>query len=306
MSARISVVVPTRDRPDQLAECLDSLLPQLRHGDQLIVVDSASRDAARVAAVATARDAEVLRCDVAGASLARNAGAAGAAHDIVAFLDDDVRVGPGWADHLTAAFSDPTVGFVCGRVSVPPHQLDYQRPVAVNEGDTPLLLEASARSGLGPSANLAVRRQLLEAVGGFDEALGAGGRLEAAEDLDLYDRLFAIGARGWFAPDALAWHEQWRDRRALLRLDWGYGVGSGARLAKLVRTDPSRARFVARTVLWDTDVRGLLSAVRRREEFSTLTTLVRLFGTVAGAVRGLLTPVRAGMYDTRRRSRPVS
>jgi hypothetical protein len=169
--------------------------------------------------------------------------------------------------------------------------------VAINEGgDDAVVLDGEASSSLGPSANLAVRRAALDAVGGFDCALGAGARFRAAEDIDLYDRLFARGLTGRYDPAALAWHEQWRDRRALLGLDLAYGIGSGARLAKLVRTDRARMRFVLRTVLWQTDLCGLGRAVRRREEFAALTTLARIAGTFAGFVRGLVVPVRDGHY----------
>lgn len=300
MTQPISVVVPTRDRPEQLRACLTAVRRSLRAGDELIVVDSASRNE-DVEAVARAAGASYARCEVPGASRARNHGAARAVHEIVVFVDDDVRVAPDWAEAMARGMGDAAVDFVTGRVSVPPSQAGYQRPVAVYEGDQPAVLDAGSERAPGPSANLAVRRSALDRVRGFDELLGAGARFQAAEDLDLYDRLFADGATGRYEPSALAWHEQWRDRRALLRLDLGYGIGSGARLAKLARTDRRRARHVVRTVLWRTDLCGLARAARRREEFAVLTTFVRLVGTVVGFVRGCATRVRCGHYTARER-----
>ena len=295
----LSVVIPTRDRPALLDACLRTTTAALRPGDELIVVDSASSDPA-VAETARRHGATVVRCDLPGAARARNAGARAARHDVVAFIDDDIRVATDWAASIAAAMTDPGVAFVTGRIGVPPEQADYQRPVAVNEGgDEPVALDDTSTSALGPSANLAVRRDVFERIGGFDEALGPGGRLGVAEDLDFYDRLFATGAVGRYAPAAETWHDQWRDRKGLVRLDWGYGLGTGARLAKLVRTDRRRARFVVRTVVVHTDLRGLATAVRRREEFAALTVAVRIAGTVVGFVRALLVPVRDGHYALR-------
>lgn len=294
----LSIVIPTRDRPELLDGCLTTAAAALRPGDELIVVDSASRDPA-VAEVGRRHGATVVRCDLPGASRARNAGVAAATHDVIVFIDDDIRVAPGWAEAIARAMADPHVGFVTGRISVPPDQSDYQRPVAVNEGETRVVLDRTTTTSLGPSANLAVRRAVFDRVGGFDAALGPGGMLGVAEDLDFYDRLFAAGVTGRYEPDAVTWHDQWRDRRALLRLDWGYGLGTGARLAKLVRTDRRRGRFVVRTVLWQTDLRGLGTALRRREEFATLTVLIRLAGVVTGFARALVVPVRDGHYAPR-------
>jgi O-antigen biosynthesis protein len=298
----LSIVVPTRDRPAMLDECLAALRTSLRPGDELIVVDSASADAAAVEAVATAAGARVVRCDLPGASRARNAGAAAACHEVVAFVDDDVRVAPGWADGVAAAFADATVAFVTGRVDVPPHQAQYQRPVAVTAGgEDAEVLDATSTDALGASANLGIRTSALTAVGGFDEMLGGGAPLEAAEDLDLFDRLFAAGFTGRYEPAALAWHEQWRARPALIRLDWRYGIGSGARLAKLVRTDRARARFTLREVTWRGDVHRLARAVRHWEEFVILLTVLKLAGTAFGFVRALFIPVPDGRFARRNR-----
>ena len=286
-----------------LAACLGALGASLRAGDELIVVDSASADAGSVAAVVAAHGGRLVRCDEPGASRARNAGIGVAAHGVVAFVDDDVRVAPGWAAGMAAAFATDGVVFVTGRVDVPPEQADYQRPVAVTGGGTEAeVLDNTSTDALGASANLGVRRDALVAVGGFDELLGGGARLEAAEDLDLFDRLLAAGFRGRYEPEALAFHEQWRDRWALVRLDWRYGIGAGARLSKLARTDRPCARFVLREIGWRGDVHRLARAIRHWEEFAILVTAVRMAGTVAGFLIATLIPVRDGHFHPKKYS----
>lgn len=269
------MVVPTRDRPEHLARCLAALRVALRSEDELVVVDSAS----------TVPVPAALRCEAPGASRARNAGWRAARHDLVAFVDDDVEVAPGWADAMTAALGSHD--WVAGAVGVPAGQEDRERPVAVTYLTTATPLTSATRGTLGASANLGVRRSALAKVGGFDERLGPGTWTRAAEDLDLLDRLLAAGHDGWFAPDAAATHDQWRDRRALLRLDHGYGIGLGARVVLLLRRGQRRrALTVARDAVWTATVRTGARDLRSGYEFGALLCAVRLLGFLRGLVRG--------------------
>jgi hypothetical protein len=135
---------------------------------------------------------------------------------------------------------------------------------------------------LGASNNLLVSRELLERIGGFDERLGPGTWPESAEDLALFDRLLHAGGLGRYEPDALVLHEQWRARRDLVRLDWGYGKGQGARLALLQGLDRSRSRDRRRRLLWDEGAASAVRDLRAGYEFGALTTAVRTVGTAVG------------------------
>src|SRR5579862_1235584 len=70
----VTVVVPTRDRPAQLAACLSSIRAALHDGDELVVADSASRDARAIADITAAAGARLVRCERPGVNRARNAG----------------------------------------------------------------------------------------------------------------------------------------------------------------------------------------------------------------------------------------
>jgi glycosyltransferase involved in cell wall biosynthesis len=272
---RLAVVVPTRDRPEQLARCLASVVPQLRADDELLVVDSASVSAVRCTA-------EVLRADRPGASRARNLGWRATSAELVAFVDDDVQLAPGWRAALDRAARD--VDLVCGRVAVPPHQQGAERPVAVTP-DAPEQLLDRTSALRGVSANLAVRRAALHACGGFDERLGPGTWSRAGEDLELQDRLLSAGHPGRYATDVLAFHDQWRGRRALLRLDYGYGVGAGARARW---AGGARGRQLARQALWEQGVGTVAGDLRKGYQYGVATALVRTAGTVVGlATAGL-------------------
>jgi glycosyltransferase involved in cell wall biosynthesis len=277
----VSVVVATRNRPQQLRECLAAVSAVLRPGDELIVVDSASTTA-ETATVAAMTPARVLRLEVAGASRARNAGWRAARHGHIAFTDDDCRPQPGWLDALS---SHPDAAFVTGRVEAP---APVDRPVAVKTDVEPAALDATSREPLGASNNLLVRREVLEGVGGFDERLGPGTWPEAAEDLALFDRLLHAGGTGRYEPKALVLHEQWRPRRALVRLDWGYGKGQGSRIALLKGLDRERSRERRRRLLWHEGAASAARDLRAGYEFGALTTAVRTIGTALGYGYGRL------------------
>jgi glycosyltransferase involved in cell wall biosynthesis len=299
----ITVVVPTRDRPELLAGCLAALAIGLGAGDEVVVVDSASIRS-DVAAVAARFGARCVRCDRPGTSRARNAGWAAATTDLVAFVDDDVRVTHGWADALAGALAArPWAAFVTGRLDLAPDEVDVDRPVAIKTDTTGARLDRTTRGVLGHSASLCVRRDAVASIGGFDEALGPGTPLRAAEDNDLFDRLLAAGHVGWYEPSALAHHRQWRTRRQLVGLDAAYGVGTGARLRKLLAADRPRARAVAGAV-----GRNLATAawagIRNRYELELVLVAARVAGIVTGFTRAAIRPVRDGKLVDRKRVGP--
>ena len=272
MSA-LSVVVPCRDRATLLAGSLPALCAALRPGDELVVVDAASigRD---VQEVARAAGAHVIRCSEGGATAARNAGWAAARHDLVAFLDDDCRPEPGWADAVDAALGD--LDAVCGRM------------LAEGEGHLSLLDDPQPRDYrlgddielFGHGGNLAVRRPALAAVSGWDPRIGPGTRWPGAEDKDLLLRLLAAGHRAGYRPGPAVRHLQWRTRRQVLKAELGYARGLGALAVKGRRAGLPAPRVAAATgASASTTVRDL----RNGYEFGVVTGIVRTGGILWGA-----------------------
>ncbi len=311
--APITAVVCTRDRPRMLDECLALLGEALRPGDHLVVVDSASIGD-EVAQVAARHTEHVVRCERPGLSIARNAGWRAAPTEYVAFVDDDVRVTTDWARAAARVLAEqPEAGFVTGWVGVPPEQRGGDRPVAVADDEEPRCLDRWSTEGFGHGANLATRRSLLAGVGGFDELLGAGSAFPGAEDYDFFDRVFDAGWAGRFDPRLRAFHVQWRPRRALIRLDYRYGKGAGARIRKLlsVHGDPSvrraarhRARAFARVYLWDIGARAFAVALKDRYEFAAAAALSRVAGTLVGLGWAATMRVEGGRLVPRRRLGP--
>ncbi|MFE1026763.1 glycosyltransferase [Streptomyces sp. NPDC058818] len=279
-----SVVVATRERADQLARALDSLLAQDHPDFEIVVVDNAPVTE-ETRELVERKYGERVRyvCEpVPGLAIAHNRGLAVVRGAVVAFTDDDVVADPRWLTELTAPFAaDPRLGCATGlilpaRLRTPaqvlleshggfakgftPRTYDPEHPPA----DEPLFPFTAGRFGSG--ANMAFRTDVLRAVGGFDPATGAGTRARGGDDLYGFVRVLAQGQRLRYAPHALVWHhhrETWRDLEAQA---YGYGAGLTAYLTAILVNRPALLpAFLARVPGGLAHARGL-TAVRATGE----------------------------------------
>jgi glycosyltransferase involved in cell wall biosynthesis len=290
VSAPVAVVICTRDRPLLLRTAVDAALAAIRRDDELVVVDSASRDSSAVAP-ARAAGVRVVRVEQPGLSRARNAGIATTDAPIIAFTDDDCRPAPGWTEALSEPFEDPRVGFATGRVEA---DRSGRMSVSVMVDDEGRRMGAGFDPFLaGVGANMAVRRVACEgiaggtAAGAFDERLGAGARLRAGEDVDVWWRLLQTGWEGVYAPRALVTHEQWRNDAQAFRLAYGYGLGAGALAAKAMREHREGGPAMLGRRLWSDGVLRSLRDLRAGYQTGAAFSLLQAAGTLSGAVQAL-------------------
>ncbi|HVV75168.1 MAG TPA: glycosyltransferase [Mycobacteriales bacterium] len=298
MRPPLSVIVPTSGRPQLLDAALTALRESLADTDELVVVESGSVNPDAVWEVARRQGATLLVADAPGVSKARNLGWQRALHEQVAFIDDDIRVRPGWAAAMASALAaHPRAAFVSGRIDLPEGQGTLSLTVKDDAGEQ----EFDRRSGgvIGHSANLGMHRYVLAQVGGFDETMGPGSRWPAGEDPDLLDRVLATGAHGWYAPDAAAYHEHWRRVRQYVVLQHRYGIGSGARLAKLVRTDRVRFRVVLVDDVWRWGFASVGRELLKRDWLRAAGSMLRVLGMLRGAAAAAFVPVRDGHFRGR-------
>lgn len=189
---RISVVIPCRDERDRLATCLDALRDQdlPRSAFEVIVVDGGSTDGS--GALAIERDVRLLMDEGRGPAAARNIGIARARGEIVAFTDADCVPRFDWLARIDAAFrADPDAGGVAGGVRLP--RASFLGRVEDND--------ARVHYHGYITSNIAYRRDVLAALGGFDESL------RCAEDYDLAWRMLDAGHRIERAEDAIVLHD---------------------------------------------------------------------------------------------------
>jgi GT2 family glycosyltransferase len=236
----ISIVVCTRDRPADLERCLEALLPLAEQGHEVIIVDNAPQTEAAAGLVRRYPYRYLVEAEP-GLNRARNLGLRAASRPIIAFTDDDCVPDPGWAAALRSAFSDPKTGAATGLVLPLELRTDAQaafeaycanrRIFQKRRYSAPQTLPS--RAGVaGMGANMAFRRDLLVAAGGFDPRLDGGTPTLSGGDTDLFARLLEMGSQIAYLPEAVVWHRHPRDRRALRRVIFGYGAGLFAFLTK--------------------------------------------------------------------------
>ena len=201
---RLSAVVCTHDRPEDLRRCL-AAFAALEDAVEVIVVDSASRTA--VEHVAGVR---LVRLDESGLSRARNAGLAVATGDLVAFVDDDAAVAPDWARRIAEPFTEATVGCVggtCRPVFVSSRPAWLSERLLQYAGITRFRerRDAVARRDYPFGANICFRRSALGE--GFPEHLGrTGSALLSGEEVVAIDRVRERGFRVVLEPRAVVDH----------------------------------------------------------------------------------------------------
>jgi GT2 family glycosyltransferase len=145
-------------------------------------------------------------------------------------------------------------------------------------------------------ANMAFRRLALDDAGPFDELLGAGARFRAGEDHDMVLRVLAAGWAVVHEPGAVVAHRQWRNRRQVIRLEYGYGLGAGAFAAKTARLDSRSGRRLFARRLWGNGVAHVAREVLAGHETGAVSTLCKTAGVVTGAVRAARLPLDGPCY----------
>jgi len=207
-----------------------------------------------------------------GPASARNAGLTDVTTPLVAFVDVDVVVAPGWLDTLLPHFTDPRVALVAPRVAsaggdtaVARHDARHS---ALDLGAVPARVHPGTRVSYVPSAALVGRTDVMRSVGGFD------GGMRTGEDVDIVWRLVEDGHRVRYEPSSVVQHRPRSTVGAMVRQRRGYGRSA----APLALRHPG-ALAPARMSAWSLLVWSLL-AVRR-----PWTAAVVALGTLAAFVR---------------------
>jgi GT2 family glycosyltransferase len=211
MAGGVEVLIAHRNNAEQLRRCLDALAAQTER-PAVCVIDDASTDETPQLIPSAYPDVRYLRLDSnVGFSRANNHGIRTSTADWVVLLNNDTVPEPNFIEALRAAWSRSGAEMVAATLRKPAGPIDsagievdrslvafdllHGRPYAPDE--------VARLAPLAPCAGAgAYRRDVLTAVGGFDEAMFA-----YLEDVELGIRLRMAGARCAVAPDTFAWHE---------------------------------------------------------------------------------------------------
>jgi glycosyltransferase involved in cell wall biosynthesis len=303
----ISVVIPTRDRPQRAAEAIASVLACDYPADRFEVIlvdnrpDAANDTAGAAAGTLSDQRVRILHEPVPGGANARNTGLAHARSEIVAFTDDDVIADRDWLLTIARGFDGaPGVGAVSGLVA--PLEMETQAQVwfegyarfsgrfhrraydlGPNRPDDDPLFPFDI-GVLGTGANMAFRVEALRQAGALDpsfntKALPNGTDVEA---------LLRVMLRGWTIvhdPGAIVQHAHQREYHQLERRVYGYGLGLTAVLTKSLLHNPRLVPELIRKL-----PRGLAFALSpgsaknadKKDDFPAELTRLELRGMVRG------------------------
>ncbi len=251
----ITVVVPTIYRfPDDFARFVGELANMDYPDFEVIVVDNRTDPSGPMPHFPTLENVTIVEERIPGISAARNRGVRAARNEIVAFTDDDAFPDSRWlravGGRLTAC---PEISALGGMI-LPIHletkpQLwfeeyfggfsqSFEFRVANLKDNHDDFLFPYAPGHYASGCNMAIRKSVIDRVGGFCLTLGTGSPTCGGEDLEMFMRIALSGATVAFEPAALVRHSHRDSKEAFLRQVRGYGVGLTALYTSVLLHDP--------------------------------------------------------------------
>jgi glycosyltransferase involved in cell wall biosynthesis len=220
----VSVIVPVRNGAADLAALVPCLERQTLPREQFEVVigDDGSSDGGAEAVATLDGRVRVAAGPPQNSYAARNRAVAASTAPVLAFCDADCRPEPEWLEQGLRALGETDI--LAGRIR---YDVPTNRSVwTLVDMDGAKDHEHQVRVGIAETANLFLRRELYDRVGGFE------GEISEYGDYDFVERCVAAGALLTYGPDAVVWHPARTSGRALLRALWKYNRGYAVHAAR--------------------------------------------------------------------------
>ncbi|KJU83079.1 glycosyl transferase family 2 [Candidatus Magnetobacterium bavaricum] len=198
---RVSVIVPAYNAAATIGKCMEGLFRQTFNRDdyEVIVVDDGSEDA--TVKCLGGFPVKLYRQPNRGPAAARNHGAGGASGDILLFTDSDCVCDQSWIQEMLKPFETPNIAAVKGVYRNAQTSLT-SRFAQVEFEERYELLKKSAFIDMVDTYSAAIKREVFEGIGGFDEGFPRANN----EDTELSYRLCAAGHKMVFNPNAIVYH----------------------------------------------------------------------------------------------------
>lgn len=237
----VTVVIPHLNQPDLLHRLLTSLANQTYDmgAVQVVVVDNGSRELP-IAVCDQFDNVTLLTEAEPGPGPARNTGAAHTDTPILAFIDSDCTAHSNWANAMVSRFiAEPDTYVLGGEVLIAVQDPDNMTSFEAYESLYAFRQQMYIRrDGYASTGNLAMRRSVFNAVGGF-------GGIGTAEDMDWGQRARAMGYNTVYAPDMVAYHPA-RASMSELRKKWSRLISHHFR--DNAGTFPGRIKWILKSV----------------------------------------------------------
>ncbi len=240
-----SIIIPTYNRPERLASCLQAiaLLDYPRDHFQVIIVDDGSKTPLNevVALLQDKINLKLLRQKNAGPAAARNKGAEVATGEFLAFTDDDCQPTPNWLAQLAVGLANNPEAMIGGKTI---NALDNNPFSTASQKLIDYLYEyynpAKGKNAFFASNNIAMPAANFKALNGFDVSFP----LAAAEDREFCDRWNQVYPM-LYVPDAQVNHYHKLSLASFWKQHFGYGRGAfcfhklqSQRVAKNIEVEP--------------------------------------------------------------------
>lgn len=225
---RVSVIVPVRNGRDDLLQLIKALERQTlpRGSFEVVIGDDGSTDGSTEGLATEDGWIRVEPGPPINSYGARNRAARASRAPVLAFCDADCRPEPEWLEQglIALELTDLAAGRIRFVVSVPRTVWTLLDMEAAKDHERQVL------RGTAETANLFLRRELYDRVGGFDDSLPEHG------DFDFVQRCVADGAALSYAAEAIVWHPTRVSAKSFLRAVWIYNRWYAAREARAGRT----------------------------------------------------------------------
>jgi cellulose synthase/poly-beta-1,6-N-acetylglucosamine synthase-like glycosyltransferase len=291
---KISVIVPVYNGEADLPDLLGCLQAQTYPADlvEYLLVDNGSRDRTVTLLQTAVQEAASLGItlrylqenEIQSSYAARNTGIRAAMGDILAFTDADCRPQPDWLDALIPPFADSGVGVVVGEIVAVPGKTLLEKHADRHNVLSQQHTLNHAVCPYGQTANLAIRRQVLEQVGLFRPYLNTGGdadmcwRIQRGSDWQLH-----------FAPTAVVRHRH-RSTLQEYQSQWRRYGRSNRYLHELhgvqLMREMTNLEYLHRLGRWlvkEVPINSMKAIARKTAAIDIISTPIGLFGAWARA-----------------------
>lgn len=223
---KVSVIIPFHNAEKTLSLCLNAVCRQSAAQDEIILVDNHSSDGSKEIANSFIKAFRHLRISyvsemVPGPSAARNTGANIARGEWLIFTDSDCIPSPTWISDYLPHFSDARLGAVAGCIQPYPPSTLVQKAISLFTlpPNVKEIIHSGSNltEGFYPTANLAVKREIFDHVGGFNETLRFG------EDHELCHKIYSAGHSIKAIETAVVEHIHRSTLKGLLKQAFGFG-----------------------------------------------------------------------------------